>query len=255
MKAWRHINIAFGLINVPVGVSPLIEPSSVGGTYVCSEHHVKLATKYECPQCQEQPERVKAYTNSKGEPVFLTEADFPDVSNSDHTLNLDTFIEVGKVDPVYFNKTYLIYPKNKDAVAEVKGFKLLQEALSSTDLAAVGAVQLDKSPVPALVRYSPVAGTLVLHTCHYASELSEAKLNTALGYQQGVAVPDKELEMGKAIVQSSVSTWDITVYHNDYAEALRSVIESKNKKKRATTKKKDEADPGALIAKMFEGIK
>jgi len=256
MKAWRHLNIAFGLINVPVGISPLVEPSGISGSYVCSEHHNKLTTHYDCPNCEGViPERVKAYTNSKGEAVILTEGDLPTVPKSDHTLKLDTFIPVTEVDPVYFNKTYILYPKNNESVAEVKGFKLLQEALSSTDLAAVGSVLLDKSPVPALVRYSPVAGTIVLHTCHYQSELSETKLNTVLGYQTGVDVPTKELDMGKAIIQSAVSSWDITVYSNEYADSLKEVIEGKKQPRSKKKAKTQEADPGKLIEEMFKGIK
>ena len=168
---------------------------------------------------------TKAFEYDKGSYVVLSQEDFKAAaSDGGESVDIDGFVDAGEIPVRYYEKPYVLVPWKK---AE-KGYVLLRETLKSTGKAGIARVMIRQREYLAAVL--PQDDALVLMLMRYPQELvdfDEYKLPE--GKPSDWRITQKELEMGKQLVQSMAQPFSPAQYKDDYRDRLRAVIDKRMK--------------------------
>ncbi len=222
MRAIWKGSISFGLVNIPIALYPATRKEDLKFRLLRAADHSPVNYKRVAEKDgREVPwdQIVKGYEYEKGKFVVLGEKDFQRVDlEATQTVDIQDFVDVDEIDPMYFYKPYYLEPQKGGD----KAYTLLREALADGKKVGIAKVVIKTRQYLAGVKASKQA--LVLELMHFAEELSDpGKLNVPKSLEVG----KREKEMAKALVDSMSSKWDPEQYHDDYREALMEVIEEK----------------------------
>ncbi len=150
---------------------------------------------------------------------MLGEKDFQRVDlEATQTVDIQDFVAVEEIDPMYFYKPYYLEPQKGGD----KAYVLLRDALTKEKKVGIAKVVIKTRQYLAGVK--PLKNALVLELMHFAEELADPdKLNVPKKLEPG----KREMDMAKALVESMSAKWDPEKYKDDYREALMEVIEEK----------------------------
>ena len=159
---------------------------------------------------------------SKGQYVTFDRDELEELRPSmTHTIEVQDFVDLDEIDPVFFERTYWLAPSSDPAA---RPYRLLAGAMESARKVGVGTVVMRNKEYLAAIR--PVDGRLALSTMRFADELVPAEDVVDLGSVD--AEPSgREMEMAAQIIDSLTKEWDPTRYHDTYTEELRSIISEK----------------------------
>ena len=173
----------------------------------------------------DRDEIVKGYEVSKGHYVLLDQEEIEAVKlESRKTLDLVQFVDLADIDPMYFEKPYYVVPA--DDLAE-EAFVVLREALRRTRKIGVG--QLAMRGQEYVVAIKPCGKGLLMETLRYAEEVNKA---ASYFREIGEHKPDQDLlDLAETLIDKKTGDFDASEFHNRYVDALRGLIEEKQKKK------------------------
>src|SRR4051794_12629523 len=164
--------VSFGLINVPVKLFSAIESQTVHFHEVHVEDGARIEHRRFCAkEDKEVPyeEVVKGYEVSGNEYVVLEKEEIAAAAGErSHVIDVDAFVDVGDIDPVFYEKSYYLGAGDEDGDA----YRLLHDALERTGRAALGRFTFHNREYLAAIR--PLDDVLVLHTMRFADELVPA---------------------------------------------------------------------------------
>src|SRR5215471_9710810 len=219
---WKG-TISFGLVSIPIALYPATRREDLKfrllrASDLSPVNYKRVAEK----DGREVPwdEIVKGFEYEKGKFVVLDEKDFQRVDlEATQTVDIQDFVEVEEIDPMYFYKPYYLEPQKGGD----KAYALLRETLEKTNKVGIAKVIIKTRQYLAGVK--PLKHGLVLELMHFADELLDVE---KLNVPKRSAEPGKrELDMAKALVESMSSEWDAKKYKDDYRDALLEVIEEK----------------------------
>ena len=168
-------------------------------------------------------EIVKGYEVEKGEYVLLEQDEIDAVKlESKKTLELTRFVDADEIDVLYYERPYFVVPA--DDLAE-EAFIVLREALRRSRKVGLG--QLAMRGREYVVSLKPCGRGMILETLRYADEV-----NRAQGYFRDI--PDEEpdadlLDLATTLIDKKAGSFDPKLFHDRYVDALRSLIEKKQK--------------------------
>ena len=218
---WKG-SISFGLVNIPIALYPATRQEELKfrllrKTDLSPVNYKRVAEKdgKEVPWDQ----IVKGYEYEKGKYVVLQDEDFQRVDiEATQTVDIQDFVELDEIDPIFFYKPYYLEPQKGGD----KAYALLRDALKDSKKVGVAKVVIKTREYLAGVK--PEDGALVLELMHFADELAgTSKLNIP----KKVEVGKREMTMAKSLIDSMSSKWNPEKYKDDYREALMEVIEEK----------------------------
>jgi DNA end-binding protein Ku len=220
---WRG-QLTFGLLNIPVRLSTAVRPHKVAFRLLHDDDNVRLETKRVCPQDgQEVPWEhvVKGYEISKDRYVVFTKEELAALEEEpSRAIEIQDFVDLAEVDPVYFEDTYYLVP---DEGSE-RAYTLLREALRRTKRAGVARVVMRGRQRLVAVRVKD--DTLVLEMMHFADEVVPA--DRALeGVAQTRAPSERELAMAEQIVEALSATFDPAQYKDEHRERVLEAVRRK----------------------------
>ncbi|MEO8045626.1 MAG: Ku protein [Spartobacteria bacterium] len=222
MRAIWKGSISFGLVNIPIALYPATRREDLKFRLLregdlSPVNYKRVAEK----DGKEVPweKIVKGFEYEKGKFVVLSEKDFQRVDlEATQTVDIQDFVDVEDIDPMYFYKPYFLEPQKGGD----KAYVLLRETLEKTGKVGIAKVIIKTRQYLAGVK--PLEHALVLELMHFAEELADAeKLNVPKESEPG----KREMDMAKALVESMSSEWDPKKYKDDYRDALMEVIEEK----------------------------
>ena len=222
MRAIWKGSISFGLVNIPIALYPATRREDLKfrllrGSDLSPVNYKRVAEKdgKEVPWDQ----IVKGYEYEKGKFVVLDEKDFQRVDlEATQTVDIQDFVDVDEIDPMYFYKPYYLEPQKGGD----KAYSLLRDVLTKTNKVGIAKVVIKTRQYLAGVK--ALKHALVLELMHFAEELADAeKLNVPKKTEPG----KREVDMAKALVESMTSEWNPEKYKDDYRDALLDVIEEK----------------------------
>ena len=223
MRAIWKGSISFGLVNIPIALYPATRREELKfrllrGSDLSPVNYKRVAEKdgKEVPWDQ----IVKGFEYEKGKFVVLSEKDFQRVDlEATQTVDIQDFVEVEKIDPMYFYKPYYLEPQKGGD----KAYSLLRETLEKTKKVGIAKVIIKTRQYLAGVK--PLKDSLVLELMHFAEELADPeKLNLP---RKSAEPGRRELQMAEALVESMSAEWNPKKYKDDYRDALMDVIEEK----------------------------
>jgi DNA end-binding protein Ku len=218
---WKG-SISFGLVNIPIALYPATRREELKfrllrKTDLSPVNYKRVAEKdgKEVPWDQ----IVKGYEYEKGKYVVLQDEDFQRVDiEATQTVDIQDFVELDEIDPIFFYKPYYLEPhKGGD-----KAYALLRDALKDSKKVGVAKVVIKTREYLAGVK--PEDRALVLELMHFADELADTG---KLHIPKKVEVGKREMTMAKSLIDSMSSKWNPEKYKDDYRQALMEVIEEK----------------------------
>lgn len=133
-------------------------------------------------------------------------------------IELEDFVELDDIDPVFFEKTYFVAPRP----GSEKPYLLLHRALDNTNRVGIGRFVLRTKPH--LVAIRAARGALALETLFFGDEVrSASEVVTTIDD----TVADRELAMAEQLVEMLTTTWDPDRYSDEYRQELLRIIAQK----------------------------
>ncbi len=224
---WRG-QIRLALVSIPVE----IYPATKSGAQI-QFHQVHEPTgkriKYEkvVPGvgAVDKDEIVKGYEVSKGHYVLLDPEEIESVKlESRKTLDLVQFVDDDDIEAMYFEKPYYVVPA--DDLAE-EAYVVLRDALRDANKIGVG--QLAMRGQEYVVAIKPCGRGMLMETLRYADEVNKS---TGFFRDIGDHKPDPDLlDMASMLIERKAGEFNPAEFHNRYVDALRELIEEKQKSK------------------------
>jgi DNA end-binding protein Ku len=256
MRTVWNGSITFGLVNIPVGMAlatkPAARESDVSFRMLHRECGTPIKNKRWCPTHDREvsnDEIVKGWEAAKGQFVMIEDSDLEALSRADdsRSIEITRFVELGQVDPIYFDRTYFLTPA--DATAARRPYVLLLEAMKETGMAAVGRFVRQGAEHFALLR--PKGDALVLETLFLSEDVrSESEIEEAV---EEVEVKEPELELARQVIASLVGDFEPGELESEYRSALRSMLEAKLAGEEITVP--EPAAPEPQVVDLMEALK
>jgi DNA end-binding protein Ku len=238
--------ISVGLINVPVKLYSATESKTVHFREVHLEDGEKIEHRRFCSkEDREVPydEVVKGFEVGDGEYVVLEKDEIAAAAgDGTHVVEIERFVEVDAIDPVFYEKTYYAGAGDKGADA----YRLLHDALERTGRAGLGRFTFHNREYLAAVRARD--DVLALHTMRFADEVVPGK---RIKFSAPGRKPrDREIEMAGKLVDSLHEQWSPGKRKDEYRKAVLDMIERKaaGKKPKKPREQPPEEAPDLMAA-------
>ena len=251
---WRG-QIKLALVSIPVEIFPATKAGksiSFHQVHEPSGQRVRYEKVVPGIGPVDRDDILKGYEVEKGEYVLLDPEEIEKVKlESRKTLDLSQFVDIGDIDPIYYDKPYYVVPA--DDLAE-EAFIVLRDALKRSKKVGVG--QLAMRGQEYVVSLKPCGRGMVLETLRYADEVHKAG-----GYFRdiGDSKPDADLlEMAEALIEKKSGGFDAAEFHNRYIEALQGLIKEKIRKKGKRViqdRSSDEPPRGSNVVDLMAALK
>src|ERR1700730_5557861 len=222
--------ISFGLVSIPVKMHTA---ASAGGVSF-NQLHVKCGNRLRqqmfCPVDNEVVDRsqiVKGYEFQKDQYVRFTDEEIKSLEGeTSRVIEIEEFVPLSTVDPIYFEKTYYLGPdKGGD-----KPYRLLADAMSKTERVALAKFVMRGKESLVLIR--PAQHGLMLHTMYFADEVREVG---EIEKGKSVKLRDGELELAERLIgELSHDEFKPEQYQDEYRNRVLEVVNSKVEGKEIT---------------------
>ena len=186
MRTTWNGSISFGLVNIPVGLSPATAPAARQSDVQFRMLHRTCMTpikqKRWCPVHDVEvgpDELVRGWEVAKGQfvPVEDEELEAIEQRGTSHTIDVARFVKADEVDPIYFDRTYYLVPAGTEA--QRRPYALLLQAMREQGVMGIGSFVLAGKEKLCLIR--PRGEALALETLFVAEDVrSQAEIEEAV---------------------------------------------------------------------------
>ncbi|MDQ1374593.1 MAG: end-binding protein Ku [Actinomycetota bacterium] len=224
-------SISFGLVNVPVKVYSAVKPQDVHFHQMEERTGARVRNKRVSEKTGREVDYediVKGYEFAKGKYVTVTPEEIEEFKpEATKTIDIEDFVELDDIDPIFYDKTYILAPASKDRGA-VKAYALLLEAMRKQGRVGIGRVVLRTKQYLAAIRPLEKANALAMSTMLFEDEVVPASEIPNIPDRMP-SVSDKELQMATRLVESLTTEWKPAKYKDTYRKELLDLIERKAK--------------------------
>jgi DNA end-binding protein Ku len=267
-------SISFGLVNIGVRLFPATSPKDVRFHLVDDRGRRVRYRRFVADEGEEQPlsaavgERPDDVSDRPG-PASIPverEVEFDDLRRGyeteqgvvvldtdeiesvrptrSRTIDIEDFVDLSDVDPVYFEKSYIVSP-HRDAA---KPYAVLLRAMQDAGRVGIGRFVLRTKPH--LVAIRPADGVLGLETLFFSDEVRDGR--SLVPGIDDVKVSPQELQLAETLIETLKIDWDPARYSDTYRdELLRRIAE----KAPAAASQPDAAATSARIDELMEALK
>ncbi|CAN5675294.1 Ku protein [soil metagenome] len=216
--------ISFGLVNVPVKLFSATETRDVSFHQFQEGTGQRIRYKRVAAESGEEvgyDDIVKGYEVDKGRHVLVSPEELESVEpGRSHTIEIEDFVDLDRIDPVYYEKTYYLAPA-KGAGAE-KSYALLRRAMEDANKVAVARFVLRTKQYLAAIR--PARGVLVLETMFFADEVRDPQRDIDDVPGDDVELGERERRIAGQLIESLTSDWEPERYHDTYRERVLELV-------------------------------
>ncbi|MGH2671628.1 MAG: Ku protein [Actinomycetota bacterium] len=162
-------------------------------------------------------------------------------------IDLEHFVRLEEIDPVYFEKAYYVAP----APGAEKSYELLLRTLTETDRVGIGRFVLRTKPH--LVALRPMDRVLALETLYFGDEVRDAaSLVSGLGRS---AVTEREVDISRQLVDALATEWDPSRFADEYRDELMRMIAERTPERIEEPIGEPSADAGSRIGDLMETLR
>ena len=235
--------ISFGLVSIPVRMYTAASSANVAFNMLHAKCGSRIRQQTFCPTCNEVIERaglVKGYEVTKDRYVRVADDELKALEGeASKTIDIEEFVPLEKVDPVYFEKAYYLGP---DKGGE-KAYRLLTDAMAKSGRVAVATFVMRGKESLVLIR--PSSDGLMLHTMFFADEVRGFG---EIEKGEGAKIRDGEMDLAQQLIDG-LSNDDFTPenYQDRYRLRVLQLIDSKVEGKEITV-----AAPEAARAQVVD---
>jgi DNA end-binding protein Ku len=216
--------ISFGLVAIPVKLFHAVRKQSVSFNQLDDRTLARIKyKKVSALDGEEVPEEhiVKGYEVAKDRYIVVDPDELePFIPSATKTVELEEFVDLDEIDPVYFDTAYYVAPGTTP-----KPYVLLARAMEESGKVAIGRFVMRNKQYTAAIRAEQ--GRLVMSTLSYADEVIDpAEIEELQGIGE-IDVSSKEVAMAEALVESLSATFEPEKYRDQYREQVLDLIQIK----------------------------
>ncbi len=165
---------------------------------------------------------MRGYEYEPGKFVILTDEEIEAVPiRTARYIDIVDFIRLSEVDPVYYDKTYYLWPEKGGE----KPYIILRNAMRESGRAAVARVTMRQKEHLCLVRL--VGDTLSLETMFFPDEIRSTDELHIGQLEASVEIRQEETDMAAKLVDNLTAPFEPGKYHDRYREELLKLIRAK----------------------------
>jgi DNA end-binding protein Ku len=199
------------------------EPTSPPPAEQAGSHQAPAEEGTELDDEVEVPWReiAKGYEVEPGHVVTVTPEELAELApEPSRLLEVEQFVDLRNIDPVYFDKSYYVVPQVRSGVE--RPYWLLYRAMQAASKVAVGRFVMRTKEYLAAVR--PADHILMLETMFYADEVRDPKEV----WRPLVDEPsEKELAAAGLLIDALAAEWDPDRHRDEHRERLIGLLHSK----------------------------
>ncbi len=234
--------LSFGLVAVPVRMVSATRDLDVRFHQVDAETGERVAIHRICEtDGQEVPwEDIGRGYDLDGQLVTLTDAELEAAApERTHTIEIEEFVDIDEIDPAQFDHPYYLVPSS-DSEGTTRAYRLLRDAMASTNQAAIGRVVLRSNEYLVAVREHDQV--LALTTMLFADELRDTSEIDAIPDESSGKAKRGEVAEAVKLVDAMTRDFDPDSYADHYRERMLELVENKRKSKRTKLPVADEPE-------------
>jgi DNA end-binding protein Ku len=214
--------LAVGLVNVPIRLYTATRAEGVTFHLLHGRCGHRIQLQSACPVCAavvSREELERGFEVAADEYVRFTEAELAALeSQAGGVMDIQEFVPLDQVDPVYFDRTYYVGP----AKGGERAYQLLREAMAQTGRVGVATYTMRGNSHVVLLR--PVGDGLHLHTLYYADEVADF----AEVERPDVTVKPGELELAVRLIEDLARPEvELAQYADEYRQRVLAAIDQK----------------------------
>jgi DNA end-binding protein Ku len=240
---WRGA-INFGLVTVPVELYSATEDHTIGFRQLergTSDRIRYRRVNERTGKEVEFSDIVKGYELDDGDYVLVEPEELDEIApGRSRTIDIEAFVDLDDVDPIYFQKTYWLAPASEEFN---RAYSLLLEALAKSNKAGIAKFVMRGKEYIAAVRAGD--GVLVLNTLHFADDIRNPSKELRTIPEKS-STRGKELDMAVTLIDSMVDEWKPEAYRDTYTERVEKLIADK-KAGRTVTPESEPAEPTKVV--------
>jgi DNA end-binding protein Ku len=224
-RSIASLTISFGLVAIPVRLySATVSSERISFNLLHKHDGSRLRQQYVCiadGKVVPREEMVKGYEFAKDQYVIFSPEEIKALEEvGSDTIEIEDFVPLESVDPVFFDRTYYLAPDKGGA----KPYTLLTTALSDSKRCAVGRWAARGKEHIIIVR--PMGKGLALHQLHFKAEvrtIAELAIEAA-------EVKEAELKLARLLIdQQSSKAFDPNQYVDEVKQRIEEAIAQKVK--------------------------
>ncbi|KAA9149331.1 Ku protein [Amycolatopsis acidicola] len=190
---------------------------------------------------------IKGYDLGDGEYVLVEQEELDEIApGRSRSIDIEAFVELAEIDPVYFQKSYWLAPAKEEFG---RAYGLLVQAMERTGKAGVARfVMRGREHIAAIRARDDV---LTLDTLLFAEDLRDP--SKELRKLPGKAnARGKELDMAVSLIDSMTEEWRPEEYHDTYNERVLKLVDDK-KAGRKVSVEEAPSEPTKVVD-LFEAL-
>ncbi|MGI9017383.1 MAG: Ku protein [Euzebya sp.] len=230
---WKG-TLSFGLVTIPVGLYTATENKSPSFNQLRRKDSSRVGYK-RVAKADDEPvdndEIVKGFEYEKDRYVVF-EPDELDAlrPSSSRVIDIETFVPLSEIDPIYYDKPYYLGPEETGA----KAYALLSQAMKQAKSVALCRVTMrDKEHMAVLRLVERPAGedgeaepVLVLSTMHWPDEIRDFALSD-VGIDEVPEPRKAEVDMAMSLIENYSGTFDPAAYTDTYRQRVLDAVQAK----------------------------
>jgi DNA end-binding protein Ku len=243
-------SVTIGLVNVPVKLYTMTFDKAFSFRFLHKQDGQPLKYQKVCVKEDKVvpwEDTAKGYEISKDHFIIFQKEELQAAQpQSSRKIRIDKFVDYLSIDPIYFEKSYILTPEKND-----EAYSLLLAALQKMNKAGAGRITLRTKEYPVLLH--AYKGALVLTTLRYAYEVVDPSNFEEL---KALKEPEKkEVDLAKKIIADLSGEFDISEYRDAYAERIRELIAKKLKGETIVAEKPVKEEAKQLMVALQETLK
>jgi DNA end-binding protein Ku len=217
--------ISFGLVNVPVKLYSATSPKTVRFHQLSAKTGTRVRQKRVDPSTGEEvayEDIVKGYELSPERYVLIEPEELDALDpKATKTIDIEEFVELSEIDPIYYDHSYYLAP----ATGGAKAYRLLLEAMAEAEKVAIGRIVIRSKQQLCALR--PIGSALGLSTMLFGDEVLSPDRIDELDALADAEASKRELTMAQQLISSLSADFDPSKFKDDYRERVLELIEKK----------------------------
>ena len=202
--------------------SPAREPAAAPGPEPSDRRPASAAQPLPAQREVAYEDVVKGYEAAPGRYVMLEREEIEALRPSpDRIIEIQAFVDLARIDPVYFEKSYYLAPQPGSGAE--KPYALLHRALDRAGQVGIARFVFRTREYLSAVR--PMPGALGMATMLWADEVRPASDIWPLPVEADVS--ERELRVAMQLIDLLRTEWDPAGYRDPFRERLLELIEAK----------------------------
>jgi DNA end-binding protein Ku len=250
-RSIASVSISFGLVTIPVKVySATVTSERIRFHLLRSSDSSRVKQQYIAVndgKLVDRSEMTKGYEFAKDQYVTFSPQELKELEDATtHSIDIQQFVPLETVDPVYFSDTYYLAPDKGGS----KPYSLLSKALQRSKQCAIGRwVSRGKEHI---VVIRPMDEGLALHQLHFKAEVRTIK---DLGVEPAT-VSDAELKLADQLIEHlAAKRFYPNEYQDEFRARVQAAVDRKVQGKEVSTAEPPERSRASNVIDLMSALK